>query len=143
RRRAGDLVEDAEAVDDDDRGLEAVEVLGDRGGGLVEPAGAGDAAEVDEADVRLEPARLEEVELPEVEERLRGRLGERPEVDRPPRARGGAEADLLGEDRLPGAGRPGDDRRGALREAAGEDLVEPREAGRETRDVALGLHERA
>ena len=136
----GEIVEDLEAVDDDHRRLDPLEVPRDQRGRLGQALGAEDHAEVDELDgavVDLLP--IEEVELREVLEGLRRRLGEGAEVDGAVRRRRVVEAHLLAQGRLPGAGRPAHDRDGSPGEAAVEDGVEVAHPGLEAPDLGGSL----
>ena len=122
--RTRQIVEDLEAVDDDDRRLDLLHVLHDELGGGLEPLGSQHHAEVDELDAGLELLGVEERELLEVAQGLGGRLGKRAEDQDAIGGRRIVKDDLLAQDRLPRARRATHDRHRALGQTAVEDRVQ-------------------
>ena len=129
QRLVGEIVQRLEAVDHDEVGLALLDALGDRRERGLRVVGAERRAEVHDADPLVEQPRIEEPEPLHVPHELQRRLGERGEVQRSLPLAGRVEQHLEREDRLPGAGLARHDRDRLRRDAAAQDLVEPRHAG--------------
>src|SRR6185437_1350335 len=98
--------------------------------------------EVDELNpARIEFLGIEEAELGQVPQGLRGRLGQRVEVEHPLTGRGGVEANLLSEDRLARAGRAGENDDRALGKTPVKELIEVTHPRLDARDLVLLLHD--
>ena len=139
--RLGQVVERLEAVHHDDGGFHLLDVLHDETGGLLEPLGPQDDAEIDELDSGLDLGLVEELELAQVAQGLGRRLRERVEVEHACLGRGVVEADLLGEDRLARPGRPAEDGDRSLRQPTEEKRVEVPHAGLDARNVTVFIHD--
>ena len=124
------IVEHFEAVDDDDRRLELLDLLHDQLRRFLEALAPQDHSEVDELDVAcFDLCAVEEIELAEVEQGLCGRLRERAEPERPLLGSSVVEADLLRQNRLAGAGRAAEDADRAFGEPTMKQGVEVANAG--------------
>jgi hypothetical protein len=128
-----------QVVDHQQRGAAPLHLGADQRGQCAETAFLENAEGADVVDPIRHRRRVEELHPPQVREHARVRLGQHGDIQGAVAGRGMVEADVVGEDGLPGAGRALHDVDTALGQPALEDQVEAGDAGRRPGQVTMRL----